>query len=55
MDINYMVKIDYNAFVEIIDAIGGVTMEIDQNMIYDDEGQNLHINFKAGETVIYSL
>lgn len=51
ININYMVKIDYNAFVELIDALGGVTMEIDQNMIYDDEGQNLHINFKAGETV----
>ena len=51
ININYMVKIDYNAFVELIDALGGVTMEIDQNMIYDDDGQNLHINFKAGETV----
>lgn len=51
IEINYMVKIDYNAFVEIIDALGGITMEIDQDMIYDDEGQNLHINFKAGETV----
>lgn len=49
--INYMVKIDYKAFVEVIDALGGVTMDIDQNMFYDDEGQNLHINFKAGETV----
>ena len=26
-------------------------MKIERNMIYDDEGQNLHINFKAGETV----
>lgn len=51
LNINYMVKVDYNAFVEIIDALGGVTMKIDRNMIYDDEGQNLHINFKAGETV----
>ncbi|MDO5517795.1 MAG: LCP family protein [Clostridium sp.] len=51
IDVNYMVKVDYNAFVEVIDALGGVTMDIDQNMIYDDEGQNLHINFKAGETV----
>ncbi|WP_238917900.1 LCP family protein [Clostridium sp. YIM B02555] len=50
VNINYMVKIDYNAFDEIIDAIGGVDMEIDRNMIYDDEAQNLHINFKAGET-----
>lgn len=51
VNINYMAKVDYNAFVDIVDAIGGVTMEIDRNMIYDDEGQNLHINFKAGETV----
>jgi LCP family protein required for cell wall assembly len=51
VNINYTVKIDYNAFREIIDAIGGIDMKIDRNMIYDDEGQNLHINFKAGETV----
>lgn len=51
VNINYMVKIDYNAFDEIIDAIGGVDMKIERNMIYDDETQNLHINFKAGETV----
>jgi LCP family protein required for cell wall assembly len=49
--INYITKIDYNAFREIIDALGGIEMKIDRNMIYDDEGQNLHINFKAGETV----
>jgi len=49
--INYIVKIDYNAFREIVDAIGGIEMKIERNMIYDDEGQNLHINFKAGETV----
>ena len=51
ININYLVKVDYNAFVDVIDAIGGVKMEIERNMIYDDECQNLHINFKAGETV----
>lgn len=51
ININYMAKVDYNAFIDIVDAIGGVKMEIERNMIYDDEGQNLHINFKAGETV----
>lgn len=51
VNINYIVKVDYDAFVDIIDAIGGVKMKIERNMIYDDEGQNLHINFKAGETV----
>ncbi|AQS08562.1 transcriptional regulator LytR [Clostridium saccharobutylicum] len=51
ININYIVKLDYNAFRDIIDAIGGVKMQIDRNMIYDDDAQNLHINFKAGETV----
>lgn len=51
INVNYLVKIDYNAFREVIDSIGGVEMTIERNMIYDDEGQNLHINFKAGETV----
>ena len=51
IQINYIVKIDYNAFRKIIDAIGGVEMYIEQDMFYDDDGQNLHINFKAGETV----
>jgi LCP family protein required for cell wall assembly len=51
ININYIAKIDYNAFDEIIDAIGGIDMKIDRNMIYDDDVQKLHINFKAGETV----
>lgn len=51
VNINYIVKIDYNAFRALIDAIGGVEMKIERNMIYDDEGQNLHINFKKGEMV----
>ncbi|MBN1063824.1 UNVERIFIED_ORG: transcriptional regulator [Clostridium botulinum] len=51
ISINYIAKIDYNAFREFIDAIGGIKMHIERNMIYDDEGQNLHINFKKGEVV----
>lgn len=52
VDINYLVKIDYEAFRGIIDAIGGVEMDIEQDMFYDDDGQNLHINFKKGTTVL---
>ncbi|MBN1037595.1 LytR family transcriptional regulator [Clostridium botulinum] len=51
ISVNYIAKIDYNAFREFIDAIGGIKMQIERNMIYDDEGQNLHINFKKGEVV----
>ncbi|MDU2265134.1 LCP family protein [Clostridium celatum] len=50
--VNYIVEIDYNAFRSLIDAIGGVPMYIDQDMYYDDDAQDLHINFTAGETVM---
>ena len=51
LKINYIVKIDYQAFRDFIDAIGGVKMDIERDMIYDDDAQNLHINFKGGTTV----
>lgn len=51
IDVNYMVEIDYQAFRSLVDAIGGVEMYIEQDMFYDDDGQDLHINFNAGETV----
>lgn len=51
VQINYLVKVDYNAFRNIVDAIGGVEMYIEQDMYYDDDAQDLHINFTAGETV----
>lgn len=51
VDINYYAKLDYEGFRKIIDAIGGVDMEITQNMNYDDDAQNLHIHFKKGEVV----
>ena len=52
VEINYLIKIDYKAFRGIIDAIGGVEMKIEQDMFYDDDGQNLHINFEGGTTVL---
>ena len=52
ININYIVEIDYNAFRSVVDAIGGVEMTIEQDMFYDDDAQDLHINFKAGETVL---
>ncbi|OFI07208.1 putative transcriptional regulator YvhJ [Clostridium acetireducens DSM 10703] len=47
--INYYVKLDYKGFREIINSIGGVDIEIKNNMYYDDPAQNLSINFKKGE------
>lgn len=52
LTVNYIVKVDYEAFRNFIDAIGGVEMYIEQDMFYDDIMQDLHINFTGGETVL---
>ena len=45
---DYYVKVDLNAFIEVVDLIGGVDFEVPRAMNYDDPEQNLHIHFKAG-------
>lgn len=47
--INYLAKINYAGFRDFIDAIGGVSMKIENNMDYTDKSQNLRIKFNKGE------
>ena len=49
--VDYYGKIDYEGFRKVIDAIGGVDMDITRRMDYDDPSQNLSIHFKKGTTV----
>ncbi len=44
--------IDLNGFVSIIDAIGGVPMNVPSNMYYNDPEQNLYINIKKGQQTL---
>ena len=44
---NYVV-INLEAFREIVDAIGGVDVDVPQSMHYDDNAQNLHIHLDQG-------
>lgn len=44
---NYVV-VNLGAFEEIIDAIGGVTIDVPRNMNYDDPYQDLHIHLNKG-------
>lgn len=39
---------DTSAFVEIIDALGGIYFDVPQDMYYEDPDQNLYIDLKAG-------
>jgi len=48
VDINFYVKVDFEAFRYIIDSIGGVEFDVPRNMSYTDPLQNLYINLQKG-------
>ncbi|MDI3480465.1 MAG: polyisoprenyl-teichoic acid--peptidoglycan teichoic acid transferase [Tepidanaerobacteraceae bacterium] len=48
---NYVV-VNYKGFKEIIDALGGVEINIEKPMKYDDNAGNLHIDLKPGLQVL---
>lgn len=48
VSIPYYVQIDYDSFRKFINLIGGITVDIDEPMHYDDNAGNLHIHFDTG-------
>lgn len=49
LDLEYYVIVKTEAFIKLVDAIGGVTFNVPIDMDYDDTSQDLHIHLKAGE------
>lgn len=51
MDFNlsFYLHVDYNAFREIVDLLGGVDVHVDEPMHYDDNAGNLHIHLDPGD------
>ena len=50
--VHHFVKIEYKGVEEIIDAIGGVEVDIPFDMDYDDPTDDLHIHFKKGKRLL---
>lgn len=50
IDLDYYVKINYDAVKEVVDEIGGVEIDVPRRMKYDDptHGKELHINIDRG-------
>lgn len=46
--IDYYAMMDLNGFVNIVDALGGVEVDVPFDMKYNDPYQNLNINLKKG-------
>lgn len=46
--ISRKVEVGFESFIEVVDAIGGVDINIEKPMHYDDNWGNLHIHFNPG-------
>lgn len=44
--------VDLDAFVELVDLVGGVEFDVPQNMYYNDPSQDLYINLQAGKQML---
>ncbi len=52
VDIDYYVKVNLDAFQEIVDAVGGVKFDVEQRLYYTDPEQGLYIDLYPGEQVL---
>ncbi len=52
LPIHYFMSVNFDGFMEIIDALGGVEFNVPFHMKYDDPIQNLHIDLKPGLQVL---
>lgn len=49
LPVHYYVKMDYQGFEKIIDTLGGVIIDVEMPMVWDDYAQNLHIRLMPGK------
>jgi LCP family protein required for cell wall assembly len=48
LDTDFYVTIKFEGLARVIDALGGLEVDVEKDMKYDDRHGNLHINFKKG-------
>lgn len=49
LPIHYFITVDFDGFMDVIEALDGVEFNVPYNMNYDDPVQGLHIHLKAGQ------
>lgn len=50
--VDYYVRINFDGFEKLIDILGGVEIDVEQRMKYDDYAGNLHIDLYPGRQVL---
>lgn len=50
--INHYVALDFNGFKAVIDELGGIEVNVDRRLVYDDPTDGTHINLQPGLQVL---
>lgn len=48
----YYVTLNFQAFEELVNLVGGVQIDVEQHFVYDDPFQDLHIDIPAGRQTL---
>ena len=46
--VHYYVELNFPLFIDMVDKIGGITLNVEKPLYYDDYAANLHVNLSAG-------
>ncbi|WP_195572734.1 LCP family protein [Paenibacillus sp. 1001270B_150601_E10] len=52
IDIDHAAVINFQGFVDVVDALGGVNVNVDQDMCYRDRADGTNINLKKGQQTL---
>jgi LCP family protein required for cell wall assembly len=48
LPIHHYVKTNFHGFIQLVDMIGGIDVDVERDMNYDDNWQNFHVHLKKG-------
>jgi LCP family protein required for cell wall assembly len=50
--IDYYVKVNLNGVIKVVDALGGVEIDVDKELVYTDQAAGLYIQIEKGKQVL---
>ena len=48
LDVDYYMTLNFDGFMKVVDALGGVDVNVQKKLDYDDNWGNLHVHLKPG-------
>ena len=46
--VHYYVEVNFPLFIDLVDKVGGITVDVDKPLYYNDYAANLHVNLRPG-------